>query len=123
MYADAVDAWRNWPRSLPMRDRYSSLQYLLGLMECVFVQATPLWMLILSLIARRRRSAFAKIQAGLLMGRLGVLFGTARAYPNRPWTYWISPIADLPVTLEILRRSRQRTHSWRGRTITTGGKS
>jgi dolichol-phosphate mannosyltransferase len=123
MYADAVDAWRNWPRSLPMRDRYSSLQYLLGLMECVFVQATPLWMLILSLIARRRRSAFAKIQAGLLLGRLGVLFGTARAYPNRPWTYWISPIADLPVTLEILRRSRQRTHSWRGRTITTGGKS
>ncbi len=55
-----------------------------------------------------------------MVARIGVLAGTRRAYLTRPWTYWLSPLADLPVTLEIMRRSRQKSHTWRGRTITSG---
>jgi dolichol-phosphate mannosyltransferase len=44
-----------------------------------------------------------------------VLFGTARAYPQRPWTYWLSPLLDLPVVLRLIQRGLQRRHSWRGR--------
>jgi hypothetical protein len=29
-------------------------------------------------------------------------------------------VADLPVTIEIFRRSRRRAHRWRGRTIVAG---
>jgi dolichol-phosphate mannosyltransferase len=120
MYRDATDAVRNWPRSLPMRDRYSGRSTVLGLAECLIVQSAPLWLLAFGLRARGRRHWFTQLQGGLLLARLGVLAGTARAYPLRPWTYWLSPLADLPITLEIIRRSRQRAHTWRGRAIVAG---
>ena len=46
-----------------------------------------------------------------------VLAGTARAYPNPPWTYWLSPLADLPVAIKLLQSAFRRQHTWRGRTI------
>ena len=55
-----------------------------------------------------------------LMIRLGVLFGVARAYPSRPWTFWFSPLADLPVVLRIIQFALRRSHSWRGRTYRRG---
>lgn len=120
MYRDVTDAMRNWPRSLPMRDRYSGRSTVIGLAECLLVQAAPLWLLAIGLRTGRFRNRFIQLQGGLLLGRLGVLVGTSRAYPHRPWTYWLSPLADLPVTLEIIRRSRQRAHTWRGRAIVAG---
>jgi dolichol-phosphate mannosyltransferase len=120
MYRSAADAWHNWPRSLPVQDRFSDWKGQLGLAECVLVQAAPLWLFALGLPTGGARSWFTQLQAAMLIGRLGVLAGTARAYPDRPWTYWLSPVTDLPVTVEIIRRSRRRTHRWRGRTIVAG---
>ena len=120
MYRSATDAWHNWPRSLPVQDRFSDWKGQLGLAECVLVQAAPLWLFALGLATGGARSWFTQLQAAMLIGRLGVLAGTARAYPDRPWTYWLSPVTDLPVTVEIIRRSRRRTHRWRGRTIVSG---
>jgi dolichol-phosphate mannosyltransferase len=120
MYRSAADAWHNWPRSLPVQDRFSAWKGQLGLAECVLVQAAPLWLFALGLPTGGARSWFTQLQAAMLIGRLGVLAGTARAYPDRPWTYWLSPVTDLPVTVEIIRRSRRRTHRWRGRTIVAG---
>ncbi len=43
MYRDWRDAWRNWPRSLPLRDQYSGLGgSVLGLCEVTLIQALPL---------------------------------------------------------------------------------
>lgn len=120
MYRDASDAWRNWPRSLPMTDRYSNRDATFGLLEVLLVQAAPLWLFLLGVLSTGKRHRFTQMQGGLLAARVGVLAGTARAYPNRPWTYWLSPLADVAVSLEIIRRSRQRSHSWRGRRIVRG---
>jgi dolichol-phosphate mannosyltransferase len=57
----------------------------------------------------------------LVLVRLGVLGGTARAYAWRPWTYWLSPLADLPVAVQLWRNALQRTHVWRGRILVRGG--
>ncbi len=120
MHANGLDAWRNWPRSLPLRDRYATWQSDLGLTETLLVQAAPPYLLAAALRHGGLRSPVTQLELGLVIARLGVLGGTARAYRSRPWTYWLSPLADLPVTLEIIRRSRQRTHTWRGRTLTAG---
>ena len=64
--------------------------------------SVPHWLLILS--------------GFLTMLRIGVLFGLARAYPKKPWTYWLSPLCDLPVILRIIQFALRRRHSWRGRT-------
>jgi dolichol-phosphate mannosyltransferase len=58
---------------------------------------------------------FIFLSGFLLALRIGVLFGLARAYPKKPWTYWLSPLCDLPVTLRIIQFALRRRHTWRGR--------
>jgi len=123
MYTGWRDAWVNWTRSLPLRDRYWGLHGPLGLIEVVAVQALPVP---LALILHRAVSCghgdgvvrFAWIvNAGLAAMRVGVLAGMGRAYEGRPWTYWLSPLADLPVAVSLLVSASRRTHRWRGRTV------
>jgi dolichol-phosphate mannosyltransferase len=121
MYASWSDAWMNWTRSLPLRDRYAGRAGWLGLTEVSLAQALPLPMLLM-LWRFVPRPRFAVAINGLLMlVRLGVLGGTARAYWWRPWTYWLSPLADLPVAVQLWRSALRRTHTWRGRTLVRGG--
>ncbi len=120
MYADWRDAWQNWTRSLPMRDRFSGASGWAGLVEVALVQALPLPLL---LAARRWAPGplVVALNAGLFMMRLGVLVGTARAYPTRPWTYWLSPLVDLPAAVQLWRSALRRNHAWRGRTLVRDG--
>jgi dolichol-phosphate mannosyltransferase len=123
MYASWRDAWENWSRSLPLRDRYSGRAGWWGLIEVALGQALPLPLLVLLLLrrpARRPGIAFA-MNSLLLLVRLGVLAGTARAYAWRPWTYWLSPLADLPVAAQLCRNALKRRHDWRGRALIRGG--
>jgi dolichol-phosphate mannosyltransferase len=121
MYASWRDAWTNWTRSLPLRDRYAGRPGWLGLMEVTLAQALPLPLL---LMLRRSvpRSRFALAINGLLaVVRLGVLGGTARAYEWRPWTYWLSPLVDLPVAIQLWRNALRQKHIWRGRILVRRG--
>jgi dolichol-phosphate mannosyltransferase len=114
MYSDWRETWKNWPRSLPMRDQYFGWQEIVGLLEVLFVQGLPLPMLIVGWGLSAARGFFA-INAVLLALRIGVLVGTARAYHQRTWTYWLSPLCDLPVALRLLHSAFTRRHQWRGR--------
>jgi dolichol-phosphate mannosyltransferase len=115
MYADWRETWANWPRSLPMRDQYFGWHEAWGLAAVLLFQALPMPLLILAIILAAPLW-FILLTGLLFMIRLGVLSGTARAYPNRPWTYWLSPLCDLPVALRIIQSALTRRHSWRGRT-------
>ncbi len=120
MYAGWRDAWENWSRSLPMRDRHSGLAGRIGLAEVLLVQAAPLWLAGAWALGLGRRDPAAMLNAALLMARLGVLGGTARAYVTVPPTYWLSPLADVPVALRLMAMWRRRNHRWRGRDFVSG---
>ncbi|HEY0753603.1 MAG TPA: glycosyltransferase family 2 protein [Ktedonobacteraceae bacterium] len=121
MYENWQETWQNWTRSLPMHDRFSRQHTLVGLLEVALVQALPL-PLFLTLALFRSQARWLLLLNGLgLAMRIGVLCGTARAYRQRPWTYWLSPLCDLPVTLKLSSSALQRRHSWRGRPIIRGG--
>ncbi len=121
MYVGWRDAWRNWSRSLPMRDHFSGLNTLLGWLEVLLVQALPLPLLLVLWLLRKRQNWFFRLNGVLLAVRLGVLCGTARAYRRRPWSYWLSPLCDLPVALQLGKSALQRRHVWRGRILVRGG--
>ena len=114
MYRDWRETWRNWPRSLPMRDQYFGWRQVVGLLEVFFVQGLPLPMLIAAWNLGAPR-LFLAVNALLLALRTGVLFGTARAYDRRPWTYWLSPLCDFAVAVRLIQSALSRKHSWRGR--------
>ncbi len=117
MYRGGGDTWRNWPRSLALRDRYAGWRGVIGLAEIALVQALPLPAL---LLARRCAAprALRALQLALLLLRGGVHAGIARAYPARPWTYWLAPLADAPVAGAIIAAALRRRHTWRGRHYT-----
>lgn len=115
MYRGWREAWGNWSRSLPMRDRHLDRAALLLLAEATLAQALPLPITLLTL---RSRGPVASLNRGLLIARIGVLAGTARAYPHRPLTYWLSPLADGPVVAKLWQNSLRREHNWRGRIVT-----
>jgi dolichol-phosphate mannosyltransferase len=122
MYRSWREAWENWPRSLPMHDHFSGWQTLVGWLEIALVQALPLPLFLILLRERRRPGGLLLWLNGLgLALRLGVLYGTARAYRHRPWSYWLSPLCDLPVVFKLGKSALQRQHTWRGRTIVRGG--
>lgn len=120
MYASWRDAWTNWTRSLPMRDRYSTVMGAIGLAEILFLQALPLWLAPIAIAKRGRNDPLAIVNAVLLIIRVGMLQGMARAYDQRPWTYWLTPVSDLPVAIKIISMAGHHQHTWRGRTFTTG---
>jgi dolichol-phosphate mannosyltransferase len=121
MYADWRDTWRNWTRSLPMHDRFSRINMLFGWLEVALVQALPLPLMLFLLTARIRHGWLMMLNSILLAMRIGVLFGTARAYQQRRWSYWPSPLCDLPVVVKLARSALQRRHVWRGRVLVRGG--
>ncbi len=120
MYADWRDAWRNWSRSLPMHDQFSGFNTLLGWLEVALVQALPLPLFLFLITARKRCNWPIMLNSILLAMRIGVLFGTLRAYQQRPWSYWLSPICDLPVAVQLGRSILKRRHVWRGRVLVRG---
>ncbi len=115
MYHDWRETWNNWPRSLAMRDQYFGWREFTGLIGVLIVQALPLPAFLLGWFTN---APFWLLSAAafLLLIRIGVLRGLSRAYPRRPWTYWLSPLADLPAVLRIIQFALRRRHTWRGRT-------
>ncbi|MBV9579441.1 MAG: hypothetical protein JO057_12710 [Chloroflexi bacterium] len=110
MYADWREAWNNWPRSLATRDALFGLPGWLGLMEVLLVQALPLVVLLL-----RPDGLLRQVNLWLVAMRIGVLCGIARAYVERPWSYWLSPFSDVPVALALWRSALVPRHTWRER--------
>jgi dolichol-phosphate mannosyltransferase len=120
MYQSWRAAWENWPRSLPMRDRFVRRSSAVGLAEVTLVQALPFWLAPLLGRSLGRRHPATLLNAVLLATRIGVLTGAARAYERRPWSYWLSPLCDLPVALRLWSTLAKRRHVWRGRVIVAG---
>ena len=126
MHANWRETWTNWPRSLTLRDELTPGLTVVGLAEIAFVQALPLALVLgLAPISNATPSAHVLFLTNVifLMMRLGVLAGTYRAYRKPPWTYWLSPLADLPVTFALISSALRRRHTWRGRALVISGRT
>ncbi len=120
MYQDGWSTVREWPRSLPMRDQFFGWRDLLHLLEIATVQSAPLPLLALAR-GLGLPGWFSQLQAILMIIRVGVLAGIRRAYPRRPWTFWASPLFDIPATVLVVASTMRRRFIWRGRALARGG--
>jgi hypothetical protein len=111
------EVWRNWPRSHTLRDRFAPFGSWFGLAEVLLVQAVPLPLAIVLALAGATGTLTFAAALGLAFVRAGVLCGAARAYVRRPWTYRLSPLADLPVAFALFASALRRRHTWRGREL------
>jgi dolichol-phosphate mannosyltransferase len=123
MYETGGEAWRSWCRSLPLRDGLVEGRVLVGLVEVLLVQGLPGLLVLLAALTAVRRClppSLVRLSLGLLALRVGVLFGIRRAYVVRPWSYWLSPLLDLPAAMSLIVSALRREHTWRGRAVRRG---
>lgn len=131
-----LESWKSWfskGRSSPapreplgsrlaavLTEHYVPTTIFLDLLEVMFVQALPLPLMLFLIIMPMRRRWMMMLNCILGALRIGVLLGTMRAYRQRPWSYWLSPLCDLPVAIQLARSALRRRHIWRGRVLVRG---
>jgi dolichol-phosphate mannosyltransferase len=107
MYESFADTWRGWGRSIALPGVEARWRQLIDLVILAVVLPLPM----VRLLARRADA----LDALLLAIRVGVLFGTRRAFQRPGIEYWLSPLADGLAWLALARGSVSRHQVWRGR--------
>ncbi|MFN0070375.1 MAG: glycosyltransferase family 2 protein [Chloroflexota bacterium] len=124
MYEGGWETAIGWTRSLPLRDRVVGWRFCIGLLEVTLVQTLPFAILAAQWAVSRSdlrdngiHKVLVQLNLVLLILRLGMLVGIERAYVRKPWTYWISPLADVPMTAVLWWSAFFSNHTWRGRKL------
>ncbi len=125
MYDGLRDCWRNWPRSLGMRDpMLTGAAFAGSIGVAFFAGALPLAIVAWTLArGRSTETFFFRTNLVLAFARLGVLAGMRRAYGRVAPTYWLSPLVDLIAIARIVVASLDPAPTWRGRTLVSERKA
>lgn len=118
-YASAADMWREWGRSLDLKDARTATQQLADVALLGAAQGLPLLVLLSVVIAPRWAGALAvwlvSVNVGLFAMRCGLHVALRRSYEVRGIAFWLSPLADPLAFVRVLTSSLRRPRSWRGR--------
>ncbi|MDX2273650.1 MAG: glycosyltransferase family 2 protein [Cyanobacteriota bacterium] len=121
MYTSLAETWREWGRSLDLKDASPAAQVWSDAWFLLMVQGIPLPLTLgLSVLRAWASSSWLllglwALNGGLVLFRWGLLLGIRHSYANPPWTFWLSPLADPLAVLRIILSSLQKPRRWRGR--------
>jgi dolichol-phosphate mannosyltransferase len=125
MYEGMGETWKEWGRSLDLKDAATAAQVWGDLWFLTLVQGLPLpillWSGILIFQGNTTPTAIATfaINAGLVLIRFALSLAIAPSYDfsaaPMAWIFWFSAIADPIATLRIWLSSLQKPKQWRGR--------
>jgi dolichol-phosphate mannosyltransferase len=121
-YTGVAQMWREWGRSLDLKDATSKAQQALDTLFVVLAQG--LWLpaaLALrfawpTLPASAWRTALLVATVVLVGVRWLLLLGIAPSYERRGITWWLSPLADPLAALRLVISTLRRPKRWRTRT-------
>lgn len=122
-YTSARETWREWGRSLDLKDASSRARQWGDVAFLAIVQGTPLPVLLgaaaVALTAGPAALHVARplvaTSALLLLVRVLLQFALAGSYDRRGAPFWLSPTADPLAALRILLSTMRRPTTWRGR--------
>lgn len=126
MYEGAVQTWREWGRSLDLKDATTPAQTWGDLGFLLATQGLPLPATLILMAGQSWSvTTLAALGAnlGLLTIRVGLLGAIAPSYDfsasRQSWSFWLSPLADPLAVLRIWLSSLRRPTQWRGRIYRT----
>ncbi|MGF1672712.1 MAG: 2'-O-glycosyltransferase CruG [Rivularia sp. (in: cyanobacteria)] len=124
MYEGAAETWKEWGRSLDLKDASSRAQIWGDLWLLAAVQGLPLIIVPLLLFLSPSPSISPPLlllwlNLFLLVIRFLMLFAIAPSYDfsqtKGGWLFWLSPIADPLAVLRIFLSAFSTPRQWRGR--------
>lgn len=121
-YSGIAQMWREWGRSLDLKDATTRLRQVWDTLFVVLAQGLQ-WSLALALYLNWQRmpegvarTVLPASTITLLTARLLLLLGLAPSYERRGLTWWLSPLADPLAALRLVLSSLRRPRQWRSRT-------
>jgi len=127
MYEGIAETWKEWGRSLDLKDAATPEQTWWDVAFLALVQGLP-WLLTPLLWAVKALNPEAwslalqlllVMNAVLLLMRVGMQAAVLSAYDlsqaQAKWAFWLSPLADLAAVYRIAKSAGQRPTQWRGR--------
>ncbi len=125
MYEGIGETWREWGRSLDLKDATVPARLWAEVIFLILVQGLPILLFSLLLIIWGEDFDFLSLQlaialnAFLLLMRWGMLLAIYPSYQRRSgtgaWAYWLSPLADPLAVWRIILSASQTPKQWRGR--------
>ena len=119
-YESLGQMWREWGRSIDLKDATPPLRQAAEIAFLLLAQAAPICVLALFAldvleVRGTADSLLVAVNALLLSIRVAMLGALRGSYERRWWTYWLSPLADPIAVLRVLISSLRRPRFWRGR--------
>ncbi|MEN9213720.1 MAG: glycosyltransferase family 2 protein [Gloeomargarita sp. DG02_3_bins_56] len=121
MYEGFGETWREWGRSLDLKDATSRAQLWGDLWFLISVQGLPLLLLSISffLPSNPVNRILLGVNLFLVFIRWGMLWAIRPVYSgwdSNSWPFWLSPLSDPLAVTRIILSSLTRPKRWRGRT-------
>ena len=120
MYTSMQETWREWGRSLDLKDASTPSQTFADCVLLTAVQGLPLPIVIAIAIGQPSPSLLVNslfwLNAFLVLIRCLLVFGIRTSYTEVGFWFWLSPLADPFAVLRIWISALTRPKSWRGRT-------
>ncbi|MEA5582424.1 glycosyltransferase family 2 protein [Nodularia harveyana UHCC-0300] len=118
MYEGAVETWKEWGRSLDLKDASLPGQVWGDLWLLSAVQGLPLLVVLSSLVISVHPWLLG-LNVFLLVIRFAMLLAIAPSYDRKNaqggWLFWLSPLADPLAVLRIFLSAFHTPKEWRGR--------
>jgi dolichol-phosphate mannosyltransferase len=121
-YAGAAALWREWGRSLDLKDATSRARQAVDTLFVVLAQGVQWPAAVVvgcswpALTPGPARTVLGIATAALLAIRWLLLLALRRSYAQRGIPWWLSPFADPLAALRLVSASLRRPHAWRTRT-------
>jgi dolichol-phosphate mannosyltransferase len=121
MYEGAIETWREWGRSLDLKDAASKLQVWSDLWLLLSVQGLPLFVVAIYLVnphlwgAGWLHQGLLGLNGSLVAIRIALLWAISPSYQGSHLMFWLSPLADAIAVLRIFLSSWRVPRQWRGR--------
>jgi dolichol-phosphate mannosyltransferase len=118
-YQSVREMWREWGRSVDLRDATTPGRQWTDLLFLVLVQGLPLPLLIAGALGVLPAGAIARtllwISGTLFAVRCTLSAAFAPSYAERGIAFWLSPITDPVAVLRVILSSLRRARRWRTR--------
>jgi dolichol-phosphate mannosyltransferase len=128
MYEGLAETWREWGRSLDLKDATTPAQLWGDVALLVLLQGLPGLLVPILALAWGLGFQFLTLQGALTLNlalvaiRFALLAAIWPSYYRAPgktpgaWAFWLSPFADGLAVLRIILSAQQQPKQWRGRT-------
>jgi dolichol-phosphate mannosyltransferase len=119
MYEGAKETWKEWGRSLDLKDASPTAQVWGDLWLLSAVQGLPI-LVVLSSLLISLYPLLLGLNVFLLVIRFAMLLAIAPSYDRKNaqggWLFWLSPLSDPLAVLRIFLSAFRTPREWRGRT-------